>query len=658
MSPNTNENNAQNNKESDTKSEADSESKEKAEESGLTEKQQKDLAKKAEREQKKARAKLLNDTVSAIGSNIDAAVQDAYDKRNHKHIKTEEELKAEAEEEARRKAREAEIDAKNAERAKDQESEKKEFPKTPYYKYDCTPDEQAFFELLRSGTQKDDMNIIMAGSKRMAVSAYGMTFEGCRKYHAGQFWVTDLYYTPNTFLLKYDQDGNIIPSNSEKNLHAVKAFGIDVDFRNHKGYAGPHDHKDPLGFYFYIMENLEGKIPRPNAVEYGNCFRMIYVLEEPVYVGSGDAILRMLQALQKYICDVINDFMDVSAEPQPFTSFFRMPGSINSRISAEVHYVIDNGDAYTAQDLCTEFLPPLPMAKEEYEEEVKKILKARRKGENIYRGSHTPYVMFLGRLKALEALIPYIQKGHRELFLHQYGVAYLYTHKGCSLDQFMAAMQLVNSQLQDPLPKGEVRGSFRTLPQHYTEHKFKNETICKRIGIDRKTIRDLGLKGLDYKTKAEKQQEKRERAEIARKNRIARRQAYESKMARLYRRLVWMYLGKQYTRMELCVSLGVTINILERMITNIRKEMKKAQEIDPEYNTTRFAINFSKSMEKIITREESGIDEIIYKDGENKTAELYQAIVEKYKRKPKKKKRQDYWRKINPYDRDFSAVLA
>ena len=139
---------------------------------------------------------------------------------------------------------------------------------------------------------------------------------------------TDAQFTPNTF--KNDSEA----SNELKQLFQVKSIAIDVDCDKNPSYKG----KGAYNVWCYIRDELDligTKIPPPSYIEYGHNFRLIYILSENVAVGTKGS-LKTLQSLVRRICDIINEAGDFHAEPQKLNSFYRFPGSTNSKDGSTV----------------------------------------------------------------------------------------------------------------------------------------------------------------------------------------------------------------------------------------------------------------------------------------------------------------------------------
>jgi hypothetical protein len=122
--------------------------------------------------------------------------------------------------------------------------------------------------------------------------------------------------------------------NEMENLYAVFAFGIDIDYHSMKTYRD----FSPMQMYSLLEQEVLGSdIPYPNYVEYGNNLRLIYILSDPIYnkkEPNGDICpaIRLLNRVRNQFNYLINKSdKDFGADSVAMNSYFRIPGSINTK---------------------------------------------------------------------------------------------------------------------------------------------------------------------------------------------------------------------------------------------------------------------------------------------------------------------------------------
>ena len=191
--------------------------------------------------------------------------------------------------------------------------------------------------------------MVRSGKKKRSKFAFVMLDPEKRKRILHQFYKTDLYYSANTFKPCGKKEGDA----HLKRLFAVYAFAVDVDYKK-----TANDSVKPLDFYLGTIAGMDS-IPQPQYVEYSNQFRMIYILAEPINCSCGKPMLKAITAIQKYICQMVNEEWNCNAEVQPISSYFRVPGSINSKSSSPVRIYETHTDKMTVQEMLTEYLPSI-----------------------------------------------------------------------------------------------------------------------------------------------------------------------------------------------------------------------------------------------------------------------------------------------------------
>lgn len=146
--------------------------------------------------------------------------------------------------------------------------------------------------------------------------------------------------------------GGLHPQRSEARALNIFAFGIDIDYANES--ASPED------VWQFVSENT--CLPEPSFIEFGHRLRLIYILREPLrlFPKQRAALLRAFRLLQRCLCDYINEELSFAgsfgAEPTPPTSFFRIPGSVNTKNGATVKVCKISDERYTFRELFDDWI--------------------------------------------------------------------------------------------------------------------------------------------------------------------------------------------------------------------------------------------------------------------------------------------------------------
>ena len=151
----------------------------------------------------------------------------------------------------------------------------------------------------------------------------------------------DRYFHPNTLVPCGRRSGKAGKNATFK----VYAFAIDVDPIHNMGSgndvpdicAGDGPLRAALALLHGCFE--EECLPWPNYIEYGRNFRLIYILDKPVYARSpqGQNILKKIERFQRHVADIINRCEPrMHASAQGYETGFRVPGSMNGKNAAVI----------------------------------------------------------------------------------------------------------------------------------------------------------------------------------------------------------------------------------------------------------------------------------------------------------------------------------
>jgi len=309
-------------------------------------------------------------------------------------------------------------------------------------------------------------------------------------------------YMMNEFLdndlQEFSYDGMFTPAlyrklnkkNEMDNLYAIFAFGIDIDYHSKKTYKN----LSPLQMIGLLEQEVLGSaIPYPNYVEYGNNLRLIYILNDPVFnrkEPNGDICpaIRLLNRVRHQFNYLINKSdKDFGADMVAMNSYFRIPGSINTKGNKVVNIIKTSDYKWSLTELKDNYLMD-----EEAFAEWKRHHKKRH---------YTNDMRFLNeRLNDVKTIQNYFNNngehsGYRNELAY---IAWItlhskLVHENLDNDKIREKMyeflRDFNSNFKHPLPTREVE-SFR-IPKKIM--KMKTYTILAKLGIGNDEARSMGL---------------------------------------------------------------------------------------------------------------------------------------------------------------------
>lgn len=255
---------------------------------------------------------------------------------------------------------------------------------------------------------------------------------------------------------------------TQSQIATIKSFAIDVDFKNDttlENYSAEQ-------YFSEMFLDLEEIGLLPTLVEYGHCFRMIYVFENAIKIPQKNdgRFINLYKKLTKTISDRINEEFNCNAEPQQINSYYRLPNSINEKDLSEIH-VIKTGDFYDFDDLVSKFMDEKP---ENYKYKKNKNKKYFSNGMEK-------------RYNDLLKLIPFIEVGKRELFLH---IVYQTLLSFLNKDEAVFKTIKINKLLKNPLNEKQIKNSITKFNRRYF---YKNGTIAEKLGLSDEICLNLDL---------------------------------------------------------------------------------------------------------------------------------------------------------------------
>ena len=293
---------------------------------------------------------------------------------------------------------------------------------------------------------------------------------------------------------------------TRNNLFCINAIPVDVDYKKIKGIK---DLEPYQVIKLLEMDFFESKIPTPNFIEFGNQIRLIYSIETCYIPKFRDNVV----ALARRISEVFaQELKELGAEKQNLESYFRIPGSINTKNGAKVKiYSYDEAVRYTLSELQELWLDELPKWYKKRKGRVqapKKVVKL-----------HNVYAFNCNRLRDFEKIQSYLNSmGIIELrvrlcFQYRNYTLIKLKYQNGELKQedyefTKEEMLKFNNNFNEPLRPHIIESATRVV--NYRQYLYKNETMLRffndssSIEIDYELCEKLGLESI-FKIKTQEE---------------------------------------------------------------------------------------------------------------------------------------------------------
>ncbi len=365
---------------------------------------------------------------------------------------------------------------------------------------------------------------------------------------------SDLFFSFATY--KKGKDGHM--KRDTAHLCNIYAWSIDVDYED--------DSKHPLDIYEYIMDNVS--LPAPNYVEYGHRLRMIYIFEEPLrlYSKQRDKLLKGFRFLQKCMAKKINDTLDgMGAESTPPTSFFRMPGSVNTKTGdiIQVKHITD--EKWTLQEMFSEWIP------ERYIDEFglgKDYKKKKKKDKKKAATDFNSTILWKRRMRIFEEM-QNLSNPPRKRLCFLYGVGLLWTHQANSSEEAMRGILEFNKGFLHPLPEKVIRSKMRTIHAY----KYRDSELAAFLGVEASVFGSLSRKERDHERYLAKKK----------------KQGYYRDYLKDRLKFVEKELKKGTSLEIIALYMEASISTIKRDVAKIRAEWKHLSKIRLDMNCRRKA---------------------------------------------------------------------
>ena len=290
---------------------------------------------------------------------------------------------------------------------------------------------------------------------------------------------------------------------TRSNLFCINAIPVDVDYKNIKELKELEPHQV---IKLLEMDFFERKIPTPNFVEYGNQIRLIYSVETCYIPRFRDNVVTLARRISEMFSQELKEY---GAEKQNLESYFRIPGSINTKNGAEIKvFSYDDSVRYTLSELQELWLDELP----KWYKKRKGRVQAPRKVVKL----HNVYSLNCNRLMDFEKIQSHLNSiGVTELrsrlcFLYRNYILIKNKYQNGELkaeDYEFAKEEMLkfNNNFNEPLRGHIIESATRVV--NYRQYLYKNETLMDFLELDYELCERLGLQSI-YKIKTRQEIEK------------------------------------------------------------------------------------------------------------------------------------------------------
>lgn len=333
-------------------------------------------------------------------------------------------------------------------------------------------------------------------------------------------------------------------------MFSIRALALDVDYKSAQSF---NTKLKPLAVFEGVIEPMisEYMIPAPNYIEYGHQLRLIYLLREPINLKNNANMKNTAYTVLSRLADKMNNEFDLNVEPQKINSYFRFPGSINSKDGSTVHVIPYSTEKLTIQEIINDYLPPLPKWYDDWKK--KKTLASKSKSgvtkpNNLFKLWTDRKALFLS-LRSREG-IP------REKLVHLYAQSLLWLNEVSNTEELIRKLLEFNDGFPSPLLTKEIRSKFRT--EFNRKYQYSNNRIRDELGLSEKEIPMTNKEAC--------------RIRMGGKTRKQIAEAHFEQAKKLY------FEGK--TRKEMMAELGLSEAQIKRYRKRIREELNSASEVE------------------------------------------------------------------------------
>lgn len=350
---------------------------------------------------------------------------------------------------------------------------------------------------------------------------------------------------------------------TRSNLFCINAIAVDVDYKKIKELK----ELEPYQVIKLLeMDFFDVKVPTPNFIEYGNQIRLVYTIETCYIPKFKDNVVTLARRISEVFSQELKDY---GAEKQNLESYFRVPGSINTKTGSKIKVLAYNESIrYTLKELQELWLNELP--------KWYKKRKGRTKAPQKVKKLHNVYSLNCNRLIDFEAIQGYLNSiGETEFrarlcFLYRNYILIRNKYQNGELkteDYELAKEEMLkfNSNFNEPLRERVIESATRVV--NYRQYLYKNDTLINFLELDYEFCESLGLQSI-YKTKTRKEIEKdryqkklKSQEKMSEKDKISQR-----------RKKIKDLLSKGLKRKAICEQLNISIKTYKRDISCLKEQ--------------------------------------------------------------------------------------
>ena len=368
---------------------------------------------------------------------------------------------------------------------------------------------------------------------------------------------------------------------TRSNLFCINAIPVDVDYKKIKELKELEPHQV---IKLLEMDFFESKIPTPNFVEYGNQIRLIYSVETCYIPKFRDNVVTLARRISEVFSQELKEY---GAEKQNLESYFRIPGSINTKNGAEIKvFYYDDSARYTLSELQELWLDELP----KWYKKRKGRVQAPRKVVKL----HNVYSLNCNRLMDFEKIQSHLNSiGVTELrsrlcFLYRNYILIKLKYQNGELkaeDYEFAKEEMLkfNNNFNEPLRGHIIESATRVV--NYRQYLYKNETLIDFLELDYELCERLGLQSI-YKTKTQEEWNRDYYKRNSDKRIETEKKKYQEKLRadgkltkkeqiNIQRQKIKALLEQGFTQKDISKHLNIPSRTIERRV----KELRTLQEI-------------------------------------------------------------------------------
>lgn len=434
----------------------------------------------------------------------------------------------------------------------------------------------------------------------------------------------DIYMSFNTFKNKVNLTG------TRNDIFNCYAFCIDVDYKLGRDKSASVEEAICAIRELYHGDSI---IPVPYYIEYGNQFRLIYLLDGHV---SGKKQMQALDLVQKRLVAKINHYpaFDFCAETQGLQSFIRLPGSYNTK-NAKVNkkfsykwnnqlqaYCIDWTAAYKEIKVIEEneldhdgwtldtskrktLMDYMDIVLGEWEKPA--WYSAWKKQSKKKKHHHSSKELNALRIKDIQTIQEYYKQNHTEIGHRNQLCFAFYIHAKllyCNIDKAWVALWQFNDNFNSPLSEKKLQNCICTAI--HKNYYMKTSTLMEKLGVTKELGEDLNLQCLQPKTK--------NNAAYCKKYYAKKKLNAKQKQLEKEKKIIIALKKKYKTNKTIAHILHISEKKVERLVSSLIKERKLwSAKILKQFQIIRDYQKWTYLFDKerfVIQQEEEGFDEL------------------------------------------------